>query len=414
MSIVVPFKALRPVREFVSAVASLPYDVMSTEEARQVVQDNPLSFLRVEKAECDFPGKTPGAEQAISQKARDNLARMITEGVLRQDKTAAFYLYRQQTGGHVQTGIAACVSVAEYNSGRIKTHEHTLAGKERERILHIDCTGAQTGPVFLTYRGLDRIDRLMAKKTKQDPEYDFVAEDVVRHTVWVIADLKDIKALQKAFLSVESLYVADGHHRAAAAAQVAQLRGEGDPGKKGASGHDFMLAVLFPGNQLRIMGYNRAVIDLNGLDEGEFLERVEKIFLITGNFQRKLPQRPHEFGMYLRGNWYMLALRAKTHQTGQRVSALDVSLLQDNSLGPVLGVENPRVDKRIAFIGGSRGAAGLENIVDREGFAVAFSLFPPTVDEMMAVADAGMVMPPKSTWFEPKLRSGLFVHLLDD
>jgi len=413
MSIVVPFKALRPGGEFVRAVAALPYDVVSVAEARQQVKENPLSFLRVERAECDFPEGKVGTEQAVCQKAKDNLERMIAEGILRQDEAAAFYLYREQMGGHIQTGIVACVSVDEYKTGRIKTHELTLDVKERGRTLHIDSLGAQTGPVFLTYRGREEISRLLAKGTKQVPEYDFVAEDGVRHTVWVIGDSAEIKALQEAFLSVETLYIADGHHRAAAAVRVAGLRNERGHKIKGGSEHDFILAVLFPSDQLRILDYNRAVRDLNGLAAGAFLERVGERFLISKNFQEKLPRRPHEFGMYLLGSWYLLSAREVALPDEEPASALDVSVLQENILGPVLGIENPRTDNRIAFIGGSRGAAGLESIVDRDGFAVAFSLFPPTVEQMMAVADAGRVMPPKSTWFEPKLRSGLFVHLID-
>ncbi|MCK9362348.1 MAG: DUF1015 family protein [Syntrophales bacterium] len=448
MSIVVPFRALRPRGEFVGAVAALPYDVMSVEEARQQIKKNPLSFLRVEKAECDFPGEEETAEQIVCQRAKDNLERMIKEGILGQDESASFYLYRQQMGGHVQTGVVACVSVDEYRKGRIKAHELTLEAKERGRTLHIDSIGAQTGPVFLTYRGQEQIDSLLAKVAKQVPEYDFTADDGIRHTAWIIGELADIKALQKAFLPVEYLYIADGHHRAAAAVRVAGLRAELSSGKskinvhkskinvhkaelsvhkKAVSEHDFMLAVLFPSDQLRIMDYNRAVRDLNGLARDEFLEEIADKFLIAKDFPEKaelnvhkskisvhkLPRRPHDFGMYLQGKWYLLSAREKALPKAKQAAALDVSVLQDNILGPVLGIENPRTDKRIAFIGGARGAAGLESIVDRDGFAVAFSLFPPTVEQMMAVADAGMVMPPKSTWFEPKLRSGLFVHLID-
>jgi len=441
MSILVPFRALRPDREFVRAVAALPYDVMSVGEARVEIKKNPLSFLRVEKAECDFPGDEEAAEQAVCKRAKDNLEKMIKDGILGQDESASFYLYRQQMGEHVQTGIVACVSVAEYKAGRIKTHELTLEAKERGRTLHIDGIGAQTGPVFLTYRGREQIDSLLAQVVKQVPEYDFTADDGVCHTVWVIGDGVYIKALQEAFLPVEALYIADGHHRAAAAVRVAGLRAERSSGKaelnvhkaelnvhkaelnvhkaelnvhkKAVSEHDFMLAVLFPSDQLRIMDYNRAVRDLNGLGREEFLEKIAEKFLIAKDFSEKLPRRSHDFGMYLQGGWQLLSAREKILPKAEQAAALDVSVLQDNILGPVLGIENPRTDKRIAFIGGSRGAAGLESIVDRDGFAVAFSLFPPTVEQMMAVADGGMVMPPKSTWFEPKLRSGLFVHLID-
>jgi len=413
MAKVVPFRALRPRREFARAVAALPYDVMSVGEARQQIKKNPLSFLRVEKAEADFPGDVGDHEQVVTQKAKDNLERMMEEVILRQDDLASFYLYRQQMGGHVQMGIAACVSVDEYTTGRIRTHELTLDAKERGRMLHINGIGAQTGPVFLTYRGQERIDRLLSQMTSREPEYDFTAEDGVRHTVWIIGEVADIRSIQEAFLPVGTLYIADGHHRAAAAVRVAGMRKERQSGGKGAGECDFMLAVLFPANQLRIMDYNRAVRDLNGLSADVFLERIGDKFLVLKNFREKMPRQAHEFGMYLQGNWYLLSATEKAFSQEGGVAALDVAILQENILGPVLGIENPRTDKRIAFIGVSRGAAGLEGIVENDGFAVAFSLFPPTVEKMMEVADAGMTMPPKSTWFEPKLRSGLFVHLID-
>jgi uncharacterized protein (DUF1015 family) len=405
MSIVVPFRALRPTREFAAAVAALPYDVMSVEEARRVVQDNPRSFLRVEKAECDLPPGVSGSDDAVVRRAKENLEAMRREKTLLQDAAPSFYIYRQQMGDHVQTGIAACVSVEEYRAGRIKTHEHTLEGKERERTLHIDGVGAHTGPVFLTYRGDRRIDSLVSDGTLKDHVYDFTADDGVRHTVWAIDDESMVKALRDAFQSVAALYIADGHHRAAAAARAASLGISEE--------RQFMLAVLFPAGQLRIMDYNRAVRDLNGLDKGAFLARIEADFLIEENFAQKKPGRPHQFGMYLDGRWRLLSAREKTLRATGQSSPLDVSILQQLLLGPVLGIENPRTDARISFIGGIRGASALESVVDGDGFAVSFSLFPPSVEEMMAVADAGMVMPPKSTWFEPKLRSGLFVHLLD-
>ncbi len=413
MSSVIPFKALRPAREFAAAVAALPYDVMSVDEARRVVEDNPLSFLRVEKAECDLPRGLSGADEAVTRRARANLGEMIDRKILLQDETASFYIYRQQMGSHVQTGVAACVSVDEYRAGRIKTHESTLEGKERERTLHIDGVGAQTGPVFLTYREDRRIDSLVAHEVSKDSACDFVAQDGVRHTIWAVHDSDAVEAVRDAFVSVDALYIADGHHRAAAAARVADLRSSGSSGEHIGGEHDYMLAVLFPANQLRIMDYNRAVKDLNGFDMDTFLRRIESDFFIDHHFPQKTPRLPHDFGMYLGGKWYLLSARQETLQGMGQTSPLDVSILQQYLLGPVLGIENPRTDSRISFIGGIRGAAALENIVDRDGFAVSFSLFPPTVDQMMTVADAGMVMPPKSTWFEPKLRSGLFVHLLD-
>lgn len=412
MSKVVPFRAVRPAVEFVRKVASLPYDVLSVAEAKRQIKNNPYSFLRVEKAECDLPEETSGQEETVARQARRNLRKMMEEGILCQDAEAAFYLYRQQRGSHVQTGIAACVSVEEYATGRIKTHENTLDQKERERTLHIDTVGAQTGPVFLTYRGKTEIDRIVSKLQRQAPEYDFVAEDGVRHTVWVVGKSADVEAIQDAFLSVDALYIADGHHRAAAAARVAKSRNE--KGGSVSHEHDVMLAVLFPYDQLRILDYNRAIKGLNGLPEEEFMERLYEVFHVVPNYQEKLPQKIHEFGMYLRGGkWFLLKAREEILQENEILAMLDVSLLQNRFLEPVLGIKNPRTDSRITFIGGAKGASGLEDVVDKEGFTVAFSLFPPTIEQMMAIADGGMVMPPKSTWFEPKLRSGLFVHLID-
>ncbi len=410
MSLVFPFRALRPKVEFVHKVAALPYDVFRVEEARQQVKDNPLSFLRIEKAKCDLPDQLVQDEKIVSARAKENLNALRERGIFFQDESASFYIYRQQTSDHVQTGVVACVSIKEYQAGRIKAHELTLAGKERDRIVHINRVGAQTGPVFLAYRGRTQIDRLVSQAAKKNPEYDFTADNGVNHTVWIINEPEVIRSLKDVFLPVESLYIADGHHRAAAAAKVAELRGAGDSEKKE---HDFMLAVLFPHDQLRILGYNRAIRDGNGFSESGLLAQIAEKFTISRNFSEKLPQRPHDFGMYLNGEWLLLSARAEILDVKKQIQALDVSILQGHILGPILGIADPRIDKRIAFIGGVKGASALENIVDKDGFAVAFSLYPPTIEEMMAIADAGMVMPPKSTWFEPKLLSGLFVHLLD-
>ena len=409
MSLIFPFRALRPREEFVRKVAALPYDVFRVAEAREQVKDNPLSFLRIEKAQCTLPVQWVDDEKIVSDRAKENLDALRGRKVLSQDQSASFYIYRQETSDHVQTGIVACVSTDEYRAGRIKTHELTLAGKERERMLHINTVGAQTGPVFLAYRRRGEIDRLMSRAVNPLPECDFTADNGVRHTVWMINDPNGIHLLKEAFLPVESLYIADGHHRAAAAAKVAELREGNDSEKRE---HDLMLAVLFPHDQLSILGYNRAIRDMNGFSASDFLARIEEKFTISRNFRNKLPQRPHDFGMYLNGEWFLLSAKSEVVDVKKQVQALDVSLLQDNILGPILGISDPRTDKRIAFIGGVKGSSALEGIVDRDGFSVAFSLYPPTIDEIMAIADAGMVMPPKSTWFEPKLLSGLFIHLL--
>ena len=412
MSLVAPFRALRPAKPFVRQVAAPPYDVMNCTEAQHFVRANPLSFLKVEKSEIDVPDATGVDDRRIYDRARSNLTAMIDEGVFRRDERPAFYLYRQRLGAHMQTGIVAGVSIAEYESGRIRRHELTRDDKERERTLHIDTVGAQTGPVMLVYRGREALGRLTARVASRTSEYDFTACDGVEHTVWVIDDPAEIREVVEGFAGVDSLYIADGHHRAAAAANVARLRGERNPADRGDEAHRLLMAVLFPQDQLRIMDYNRAVRDLNGLREGEFLRRVEERFQITESFTEKSPGRRHDFGMYLRGAWRRIEARKEILRDDDPIAGLDVALLQNNLLGPILGIMDQRTDARIAFIGGIRGMGELENLVDRGDCAVAFSLYPPTVGEMMAVADAGAVMPPKSTWFEPKLLSGLFVHLL--
>lgn len=413
MSIVVPFCALRPDKRYVREVAAPPYDVLNVAEARERVRGNPLSFLHVEKSEIDLPDGSGVEDLRIYARAKENLEALIGRGVLVREESAAFYLYRQQMGAHIQTGIAACVSLAEYQSGRIRRHEFTRPDKERERTLHIDAAGAQTGPVFLAYRGEGAIDRLVERIAERPPEYAFTADNEVCHTVWVIREPAEIRAITEGFAAVEALYIADGHHRAAAAATVARLRGARNQGDGGGEAHHFLLAVLFPNDQLRIMDYNRAVRDLNGLTEADFLKRVDEKFRISADFAEKSPERRHEFGMYLGGVWRRLTAREEILRKDDPVAGLDVSLLQENLLGPILGIRDPRTDKRIDFIGGIRGMAELERQVDQAGFAVAFSLFPPTVEQMMEVADTGKVMPPKSTWFEPKLLSGLFVHRLE-
>lgn len=413
MSRVVPFRALRPGKPFARQVAALPYDVLNVEEAQDLVRHNPLSFLRVEKSEIDLPDATGVEDRRIYLRAKENLENMIHQGLLARDGSSGFYLYRQQMGDRIQTGITACVSIAEYESGRIKRHEFTRPDKERERTLHIDTVGAQTGPILLAYRGEKAIDRLAAEIAERPPEYAFTAENGVRHTVWPICDPAEVWSVTEGFAPVEALYIADGHHRAAAAAAVARLRNSRRSVDREEDPHDFMLAVLFPHEQLRIMDYNRAVRDLNGLAKEVFLKRVGESFIISKDFKEKSPERRHDFGMYLDGGWCRLTARAEILREGDPISSLDVSILQQSLLDPILGIRDPRTDARVDFIGGIRGTEELERLVHQAGFAVAFSLYPPTVAQMMAVADAGMVMPPKSTWFEPKLLSGLFVHPLE-
>ena len=412
MSIVIPFKALRPHRQFVKAVASYPYDVVSVKEAREIVKDNPLNFLHVEKSEIDLQSSIDANDERQYEIAKSNLDKLKERNILFQEKKNCFYIYRQIAGSHAQYGIVAAISLAEYESGEIKKHELTKADKELDRIRHVMAVDAQTGPVFVTYRAQDSIDRMVKKMVGSEPEYDFVSDDGISHTVWVISVERDIAVLKKAFTEVHTLYIADGHHRAAAAAAVRRLKRETNPGGGRNEPYEYVMAVLFPHNQLKIMSYNRAVKDLNGLDEAEFLRRVRGEFLVSDKFAEKSPAQCHEIGMYLGGRWYKLNAKDNSYDKDDPIKILDVSILQENLLKPVLGIQNPRTDERIEYIGGIRGVQELERLVDSDEFAAAFSLYPTSMEQLMAVSDAGKIMPPKSTWFEPKLRSGIFIHLL--
>jgi uncharacterized protein (DUF1015 family) len=412
MSHVVPFRAVRPQKRFVEEVASCPYDVVSTREAREMAKGNPRSFLHVVRSEIDLPPGVDVYDDQVYEMAKKNLDRLLSENILFQDSRSCFYIYRQKAGKHEQYGIVAGVSVDEYVSGRIKKHELTLAVKECDRVRHITAVNAHTGPVLLFYRDRDSIDRIVREIVRGRPEYDFTADDGVSHTVWVVDDKQHIMALREEFLDVDSLYIADGHHRAASAAAVAGMRKAEDQDHRGDEEYNHILAVLFPHNQLRIMGYNRVIEDLNGLSEREFMYKVGERFLIFSNLGDKLPSQLHEFGMYLDGRWHKLTPKDNIYDRNDVAGALDVTLLQNNLLGPVLGINDPGRDGRIEFVGGSAGMGRLEELVDSGEFAVAFSLYPPTLTQMMSIADAGGVMPPKSTWFEPKPRSGIFVHLL--
>ncbi|MFA5182395.1 MAG: DUF1015 family protein [Syntrophales bacterium] len=411
MARITPFRALRPYRQYAQAVAAPPYDVVNVEEARALVGNDPLSFLHVEKSEIDLPGYPHVEEQAIFQTAKKNLLKLKGDKILFQDPEPCFYVYSQQLGGHRQYGIVTGASVREYETGLIKKHENTRADKELERINHVDTVNAQTGPVFITYRKSKLIDDIVAGIIRSPSEYAFVASDGVAHEVWVVSAGDAIGQLTAAFAKVQALYIADGHHRAAAAASVARMRREKDPGPSEARDYETFLAVLFPHDQLRIMDYNRVVKDLNGLQPRDFLTRISQDFEITEDFADRSPKRMHDFGMYLEGKWRRLTFKGEL-AAKDPVRSLDVSILQEYLLGPLLGIADPRTDKRIDFIGGIRGMEELERLVDSGRFAVAFSLCPTTLPELMDVADADLVMPPKSTWFEPKLRSGLFVHLI--
>ncbi|CFX26254.1 Uncharacterised conserved protein UCP033563 [Syntrophomonas zehnderi OL-4] len=413
MAIIRPFRAIRPRPDLARQVAALPYDVMSTQEARDMVAGNPYSFLHVDKAEIDLDPGIDLYDPQVYQKAKENLQQMIDEGVLQEDRQACLYIYRQTMQGRSQTGIVACCSIDEYLQNKIKKHEYTRADKEQDRINHVNICDANTGPIFLTYRGQFKINQIIAEWTEKLPANHFETEDGILHTVWLIDEQSTLSKLQQLFLEVEDLYIADGHHRCASGVKVGQLRREGNPDYTGEEEFNFFLAVIFPDEDLYIMDYNRVVQDLNGLTQEQFLSRLKTDFIVS-RVQSDKPYRPqqiHTFGMYLGGQWYKLESRAGSFDQNDPVARLDVSILQNNLLKPILGIDNPRTDKRIDFVGGIRGLGELERRV-QEGMQVAFSMYPTTIQELMDIADADQIMPPKSTWFEPKLRSGLFIHKL--
>ncbi|HNU86297.1 MAG TPA: DUF1015 family protein [Syntrophales bacterium] len=413
MARVIPFRAVRPQKKFAGDVASFPYDVLDREEGRAIIRNNPLNFLRVEKSEIDVPDEIRDDDPRVFARARENLRTFMEQGVLFREDRPCFYVYRQKDAVREQCGLVGCVSAAEYESGLIRKHELTRLDKENERVNHIDTAGAQTGLVFLLYRSRQTIDRIVASIAQGPPEYDFNTTDGVSHTAWVVSDGETIETLRREFETVERLYIADGHHRAASASTVARMRREKNPSHTGREEYNFFVAALFPHGQVKILDYNRAVKDLQGLTPAAFLETVRVKFSLSPGFRERSPSRPHQFGMYLGGQWYRLDARPEIYGKADLIGKLDVSILQDHLLGPILGIRDPRTDERIRFVGGIRGMDELEKLVDERGYSVAFSLCPPEISELIAIADAGMIMPPKSTWFEPKLRSGLFVHLID-
>ncbi|MCL2225343.1 MAG: DUF1015 family protein [Defluviitaleaceae bacterium] len=404
-----PFMAVRPQPKLASAVAALPYDVMNTEEAREMAAGNEYSFLRVDKAEIDLPPETDQYSPQVYAKAKENLQWLI-KNAMQQDEQPNFYVYRLTGYGQTQTGLAACVSAAEYERGLIKRHEFTRPDKERDRVNHVEATEAHTGPIFLAYRSGDskKPAEIMADVVKSAPEYDFTAEDSVRHELWVISNAETQNALVAAFAQIPALYIADGHHRNATAAIVAKKREEVAPNPN--AEHNFYLAVIFPHDELAILDYNRVVTDLNGKDNAAFISALEADWQVEKSAAPVKPSRKYEVGMYLANSWYRLTLKNPPN-SADAIANLDCSVLQNTLLAPVLGITDPRADKRIDFVGGIRGLEGLEIRVNSGEMAVAFALFPTSMDELMAVADANQIMPPKSTWFEPKLRSGLLVHL---
>lgn len=415
MAIVRPFAGLRPGKDYAARLASPPYDVLSSDEARQMAKDNPLSFLHVIKPEIDLHPDIDPYDKRVYEKGSENLKKLIQDGILVQDDKPAFYVYKQVMGNHQQTGLVACASVEEYEQDIIKKHELTRPEKEDDRVNLINHLNAQTGPVFLTYKAKENIDHIINEIVENEPEYDFRDENGVQHTFWVVSDLGLIRQLQSEFEKVSYLYVADGHHRSAAAMRIKQMRQKENPHHSGNAEYNFFLTVIFPDNQMKILDYNRIIRDLNGLSEDEFLDRISEKFVasrLEKNEQYK-PREKHTFGMYLNGYWHKLTARENSFDANNPVDRLDVSILQNNLLSPILGIDDPRKDKRIDFVGGIRGLTELEKRVNAGEWAVAFVLHPTSMDDLIAIADAGKIMPPKSTWFEPKLRSGLVVHLLD-
>jgi len=409
MATVKPFRALRPVAEIAANFASLPYDVMNTVEAREMVANKTMSFLRVTRAEVDLPPETDPHSPEVYRQAGKKLAEYVAAGVLQQDVSEAYYVYRQQMGKYIQTGIAAVCQVAEYEDGIIRRHELTRPDKEQDRVDHILGTGAQTGPVFLVYRRNPAVADQVAAVMSTEPVYKFTTEDGISHMLWVMDNPAAIAAVEQAFAGMERVYIADGHHRAAAASRVSRL----SKGKQAGS----FLTVLFPDDEVHILDYNRVIYDWGGLSAEEFLARIAKKFIIEPTrfkgSETGRPKRIHIFGMYLDGTWYRLSPKPGSFDHNDKLARLDVNILQNNLLAPVLGIQDPRTDKRIGFVGGIRGTAELRRLVDSGRAAVAFCLFPTSVEELMAVADAGDIMPPKSTWFEPKLRDGIVIHPID-
>lgn len=413
MPLIKPFAGLRPAPGRAADVAAPPYDVMSTAEARAMVAGRPWSFLHISRPEVDLPEDTDPYAPAVYAKARENLEAMLTAGVLERDPAPCYYVYRLTMGEHVQTGLVAAASVAAYDQERIKKHEFTRPVKEDDRVRQIDALDAQTGPVFLVYSATPRIDAVLAAVSQGEPAVDIRATGEVRHQIWVVRDADLIRLLSTAFEALPALYVADGHHRSAAASRVAAARRAANPAPTGEEAYDYFLAVIFPHDQMQILDYNRLVTDLHGLDRDEFLRRVGVPFRVEPSPVPVKPAMAAEFGMYLDGAWYRLTLDERRIPWDDPVARLDVSLLQDNLIEPILGIVDPRRDERINFVGGIRGLDGLARPVDEGRYRVAFSLFPTRMTDLMAVADAGEVMPPKSTWFEPKLADGLVSHVLD-
>lgn len=408
MSDIRPFRAIRPRADLADRIAALPYDVYSREEARRVVENDPYTFLRIDRAETQFPPEQDMYAPKVYQKAHDMLWDMIGQGQFIQDETPCFYIYEQVMNGRHQTGIVAVASADDYRDGVIKKHENTREEKELDRIRHVDACDAQTGPIFLAYRKNDVIEAIIRKQKENPPVYEFVSDDNITHIVYRITDAADNAMIREAFAGIGAIYIADGHHRCASAVKVCNLRREGNIRHTGEEEYNYFLSVLFADEQLMIMDYNRVVKDLNGLTKEAFLEKIAERYTIQPVDRADAkPAKKGQVGMYLDGRWYCLNWRGVFSE--DPVDSLDVSILQKEVLEPILGIADPKVDSRIDFVGGIRGLQELERRVQTD-CAVAFAMYPTDIHELFRVADAGLLMPPKSTWFEPKLRSGLFIH----
>lgn len=413
MAVLRKFKAWRPKPGLEKQVASFPYDVISSDEARELVRGNPYSFLHVVKPEVDLPEGTDLYSQPVYDMARENMRKFMSGDILIQEKSPKLYIYRQTMDGRQQYGVVGCVSVDDYDQDRIKKHEHTRKAKEADRIKHVDVTNANAGPIFLTYRASEELDKLVADVVQNPPLYDFTADDGIGHTIWLVEDSLGDQIILR-FSKVDYLYVADGHHRSASAAAVARMRKKANPNHRGDEEYNFFLAVLFPHDQLRILDYNRVIKHLNGRTQEEMFRHIEESFFVEkmgpGPFK---PAKKGEIGMYFDKKWYKLVIKPELVDFSDPVNSLDIAFLQSHVLSPFFGIEDPRTSDDVDFIGGIRGLGELVRLVDEGRFKVAFAMYPTSVEELMNIADAGMVMPPKSTWFEPKLRSGLLVHSLD-
>jgi uncharacterized protein (DUF1015 family) len=413
MHLIRPFAALRPAPEHAADVLAPPYDVLSTEEARASAAGRPWSFLHISKPEIDLPQGTDPYSPQVYAKAAENLARLIRDRILRRDPAPCYYAYRLGMGEHVQTGLVATASVAEYDANRIRRHELTRPEKEDDRVRQIEAVNAQTGPALLAYPTAPGVDAALNEATKGAPAAAVRADDGILHAIWVLEERATVQALTRAFDAMPALYIADGHHRSAAASRVAAARRAAAPEEAGEKAHEYFLAVIFPHHQMQILDYNRVVSDLDGMSEEAFLRKLGERFEVRPSAKPVRPSRPGEFGLYLPGRWFRLALASVFVPEDDPVAHLEVSLLSRYVLEPLLGVTDARRDRRIDFVGGIRGLAELERRVDQGKMAAAFALYPTRMEQLMAVADAGRMMPPKSTWFEPKLADGLVSHVLD-